>query len=87
MVPLVLRKFKYWSPFERQANKFPFMGARELNIYCFLIEELGSVDNLACSTGTSIDYKFEFAICSRASNFLYFEFWLIQIFLDVCYIK
>ena len=39
-----------------------------------------SINNLACSTGTSIDYKFEFAICSRAMNLVCFKFWLLQIF-------
>ena len=36
----------------------------------------------ACLTTASIDNNFEFAICSRASNFVFFNF-----FSDVCFIK
>ena len=36
-----------------------------------------SVYNFACSTTASIDYKFEFAICCRALNYIYCEFWLL----------
>ena len=33
-----------------------------------------SVDNFACLTTASIDYKYKFAICSRAPNFGFFKF-------------
>ena len=39
-----------------------------------------SVLNFACLSSALIDYRFKFVSCSKVSNYVYFEFWLLQIF-------